>query len=364
MQSKTLFIMIFLMIAGIGLAGCADQKEPPLPTLPPPMVELLPTNTPLPTSTPRPPTSTPLPTAGANEIAEALTTPVSALDPSVAFAPQLDPYTITGSSGRTEVINYTVKAGDTLSQIAARFELDICTLVWSNPRNRISPIRPDYLLEILPVNGVFYQVQSNITIQEIANKTGVSPYTIIDSPYNDLLQTTPETVLVEGMKVVIPNGNGGDCNVWAAAPQIYSGSGTHRSGSLLGCSYSVETPGAPVGDPLPEAVRTSQEFSGGHPGLDLAAKTGSPVYSAGGGSVAYAGWSDLGYGNVIVIDHGGTYTLYGHLSEIDVQCGQQVGGGEVIGDVGSTGHSSGPHLHFEVRDGHFDEVDPTYLHNH
>jgi murein DD-endopeptidase MepM/ murein hydrolase activator NlpD len=86
-----------------------------------------------------------------------------------------------------------------------------------------------------------------------------------------------------------------------------------------------------------------------HEGIDLGAAYGTPIAAAGSGTVIYAGWLG-GYGNLTVIDHGGGLaTAYGHQSRIAVSVGQQVSRGEVIGYVGSTGHSTGPHLHFEVR---------------
>jgi len=86
-----------------------------------------------------------------------------------------------------------------------------------------------------------------------------------------------------------------------------------------------------------------------HEGIDLGAPYGSPIRAAAAGTVIYCGWEG-GYGNLVVIDHGGSLaTAYGHQSSIAVGCGQQVSQGQVIGYVGSTGHSTGPHLHFEVR---------------
>jgi murein DD-endopeptidase MepM/ murein hydrolase activator NlpD len=86
-----------------------------------------------------------------------------------------------------------------------------------------------------------------------------------------------------------------------------------------------------------------------HEGIDLGAAYGSPIAAAASGVVIYAGWEG-GYGNLTVIDHGGGLaTAYGHQSRIAVSVGQSVAQGEIIGYVGSTGHSTGPHLHFEVR---------------
>jgi lysostaphin len=101
-------------------------------------------------------------------------------------------------------------------------------------------------------------------------------------------------------------------------------------------------------------------FSPSHTGVDLAADIGTPVVAAGSGVVIFSGVSQYGYGNVIVIAHGSTFTLYGHLESRSVRCGQDVSQGQVIGEVGNTGNSSGPHLHFEIRNANFDPIDPIY----
>jgi murein DD-endopeptidase MepM/ murein hydrolase activator NlpD len=88
-----------------------------------------------------------------------------------------------------------------------------------------------------------------------------------------------------------------------------------------------------------------------HPAVDFGGAMGNAIYAADNGVVVYAGWNDWGYGNVTVIDHGNGYqTLYAHQSQIRVGCGQSVFKGDLIGNMGSTGNSSGPHLHFEMWD--------------
>jgi murein DD-endopeptidase MepM/ murein hydrolase activator NlpD len=93
----------------------------------------------------------------------------------------------------------------------------------------------------------------------------------------------------------------------------------------------------------------TRPFTSWHTGIDLAAPSGTPVLAANGGVVIFAGWNSWGYGNTIVLSHGPFTTLYGHLSSINVGCRQVVNAGQVIGGVGSSGNSSGPHLHFEIR---------------
>jgi murein DD-endopeptidase MepM/ murein hydrolase activator NlpD len=87
-----------------------------------------------------------------------------------------------------------------------------------------------------------------------------------------------------------------------------------------------------------------------HAGIDIAAPTGTPIHAARAGTVLIAD-AQGGYGLAVVIDHGTMTTLYGHQSRIAVRVGDEVGQGEVVGYVGSTGHSTGPHLHFETRYG-------------
>ena len=86
-----------------------------------------------------------------------------------------------------------------------------------------------------------------------------------------------------------------------------------------------------------------------HPGVDIGGQEGNPIYATDSGVIVYAGWSNYGYGNLIVIDHGtGWQSAYGHLSAVAVTCGQSVYQGGYIGAMGTTGNSTGPHLHFEL----------------
>ena len=96
-----------------------------------------------------------------------------------------------------------------------------------------------------------------------------------------------------------------------------------------------------------------------HFGIDIAGALGDPIYAADNGVIVYAGWNNWGYGNVVVIDHdGGWQTLYAHMSVMNVGCGQSVYQGDVIGYFGSTGNSSGPHLHFEMLNESYGKVNP------
>jgi peptidoglycan glycosyltransferase len=123
----------------------------------------------------------------------------------------------------------------------------------------------------------------------------------------------------------------------------------------LGSATCPGNQSGPIGDgkfiwPSVYQAVSGEKFAEGHPGVDFSTPPGVPVYAADDGLVIFAGWSALGYGNVIVVDHGNGYkTLYAHLSQISQYCGAKVKSGQLIGMSGSTGNSSGPHLHFEVR---------------
>jgi murein DD-endopeptidase MepM/ murein hydrolase activator NlpD len=209
---------------------------------------------------------------------------------------------------------------------------------------------------------VYYEVTDNISIADLATTYGVDPYNIIDSEYNNLFGSTPDTLLVKGMWVVVPGGQGERVNLLPPNPNTTAVGGTGViTGTyiLWGCTANVGSGTLPYTRPL-DAYTWMRGFTlGGHEGVDLAAPIGTPVHAAGGGTVVFAGWNSYGYGNVVVIAHGPVFTIYGHLSAYRVSCGQSVSAGNIIGAVGNTGNSSGPHLHFEMRDANWNPVNPT-----
>lgn len=279
-----------------------------------------------------------------------------------------DPFTIIPDRPRSEVIQYEVQAGDTIFSIAERFGLKPETIAWSNDRSIIGGLRPGRLINILPVDGAYYTVPAQETIEQIARRFGVDPYVIIDSEFNDLFGATPDTLLSSGTSVVVPGGEaeqitwnpvvervGGDASRGNTGGQISFAPGDPGSCGL------VDNPGGGGGwvNPLGAGTYTwTRGFTSWHTGVDLSAPTGTPVKAANGGTVIFAGWNSYGYGYAIVLAHGPFTTVYGHLSAINVGCRQYVNAGQVIGAVGSTGNSSGPHLHFEIR---YNDVptDPT-----
>jgi murein DD-endopeptidase MepM/ murein hydrolase activator NlpD len=124
-----------------------------------------------------------------------------------------------------------------------------------------------------------------------------------------------------------------------------------------------EAQGEPTLSTHPTTGKVTQRYWFCHNAMDIAGPEGTPVYAVDSGQVKFAGWSDQGYGNMVVIDHGSYQTLYAHLkSSPSVSTGDSVSAGTVIGYMGNTGFSTGPHLHFEIRHGS-DLIDPgLYLH--
>ncbi|MDX2162315.1 MAG: M23 family metallopeptidase, partial [bacterium] len=187
----------------------------------------------------------------------------------------------------------------------------------------------------------------------------VEPYAIIDSEFNDLFGATPDSVLPSGTQVMIPGGEAEQIS-WNPVVERVPGAGGQNSGggqisfspSDPGSCGLVDNPGGGGGWVNPLGAGSYQwirGFSSWHTAVDLARSEGSPIFAANGGTVVFAGWNSFGYGYLVVLAHGPFTTLYGHMSSINVGCGQYVSAGQVVGAVGNTGNSSGPHLHFEVR---------------
>lgn len=260
---------------------------------------------------------------------------------------------------RSETIQYTAATGDTIYTIAERFKLAPETIAWSNTRRIVLVLRPGDVVNIPPTDGVYLQVVGTKTIKEWAAAYKVDdPYTVIDSEYNNLSGATPDTVPASGTYIFIPGGKGEDIT-WSPGVTVDSSGDSTRQGFVTsfapgdpGSCGNIQNPGGGAAwiNPLPNGTYV-RGFSSFHTGVDRAAPPGTAVRAANSGAVIFAGWNSWGYGNLIVLAHGPFLTLYGHLSSIAVRCGQSIPAGSVIGGVGSTGNSSGPHLHFEIRYG-------------
>jgi len=251
-----------------------------------------------------------------------------------AVARLAQPHTIIPERPRLGIITYTVQAGDTVESIAGTFGLQPTSISWANPAIEDAPdlLRIGQVVTILPIDGAYHQVAEGDTLESIAEEYKVEPGAIATCEYNRL--EAPAYPIQEGMWLVVP---GGEKPYVPKVVTTYTGSvpeGARGTGRFQ----------------WPVLGRLTQGYWYGHRAIDIGAPTGSALLAADGGFVSFAGWTDVGYGYLVVIDHAnGFATYYAHLSNIYVFEGQAIERDQVIGAVGSTGWSTGPHLHFEVR---------------
>lgn len=270
------------------------------------------------------------------------------------------PYTTIPSRPRQEVVKYTVQEGDTLFGIAEKYGLDPQTILWGNYATLLDDphaLKPGQELNILPVKGTYYEWQDGDGLNGVAKFFGVSGADIVNYPGNHL---DPATIgdythpnIEPGTMLIIPGGKR-EFVSWSAPLGV-----TRDDPALarvLGPGACDPVTGGAVGFgnfvyPTNKHYLSGYDYSlkTNHLGIDLAGSAGEGVYAVDAGVIVYAGWNNYGYGNMIIVDHGnGWQSLYAHLSAIYRFCGQSVGQGEAIGAIGSTGRSSGPHLHFEL----------------
>ncbi len=241
---------------------------------------------------------------------------------------------------------YVVHPSDTLAQIAKMFNVSPNTILWANDLTSAKDIKPGQSLVILPVSGIKYSVKKGDTIESIAKKFKGDAQDI--TKFNDF---DSDQKLVIGDTVIIPDG---EMVVVVKKPTIVvkgAGMKIFKDDGSLVKTFLANTTGYFM-RPITGGMRTQGLH--GNNGVDLASSCGASVMAAAGGKVILSregGWNG-GYGNYIVISHSnGTQTLYGHLQETKVSAGESVDKGEVIGLMGSTGNSTGCHLHWEVRGG-------------
>lgn len=227
---------------------------------------------------------------------------------------------------------YVVREGDTLSQIAEMFDVNVNTIKWSNDLSS-NTLKTGQTLVILPISGVKHTIVKGDTLSSLAKKYKGDVDEII--AYNNLKKGE---ALIAGEVIIIPDGE--------AVIKSSSGSSTYTNSSGSGLKEYSGYYMRPIA-----GGRKTQGIHG-YNGVDLAAPIGTPIFAAADGEVIISrsgGWNG-GYGNYIVIRHAnGTQTLYAHNSKNNVSVGDTVNKGDTIGAIGSTGKSTGPHIHFEIR---------------
>lgn len=228
---------------------------------------------------------------------------------------------------------YVVRPGDSLGIIAEMFNVSVNTIIWANDLKNAKDVRPGDTLIILPISGVEHKIVKGDTLKSIAKKYDADVDEI--AQYNGLDVSKP---LVVGTNIMIPGGEISTPSAGTKTTNIYSG-GT----SVVVSGY--------FSNPIQGGTLT-QGLHGGN-AVDIGAARGTPVRAAAAGTIIIArnngAWNG-GYGNYVVITHSnGTQTLYSHLSSSIVSARQEVSKGQVIGYVGTTGRTTGPHLHFEIR---------------
>ncbi len=242
---------------------------------------------------------------------------------------------IAGDGG--DITIYTVKEGDTISEIARTHGVTVDTILWANEIDDVARIKPGDTIIILATNGVRHKVAQGDTVESIAKKYKADAKAIIS--YNGLPANGELTV---GEEIIVPDGIKEE--VVDVRPRIQ-----RRTYASISVAKKVAVSRGYYRAPLNRYRRTQGLHRTN--AVDMAAPTGTPVYAAAAGRVIIArhGWNG-GYGRYIVIQHpNGTKTLYAHNSRLLVKVGQKVKKGQQIAKVGSTGRSTGPHVHFEIR---------------
>ncbi len=268
---------------------------------------------------------------------------------------------------RVDVITYTVALGDSVFGIAEMFNLKPETILWANSatlQDNPHRLQVDQVINIMPTNGTYHKWREGEDLQKVAEFYQVAASAILEWPGNqfDLLatdNTNPE--IQSGTMLIIPGGQRemidyGPPRIPRDNPAIARTYGPGHCGVL--------TDGI-IGDGLFIWPTANHWVSGydyspetNHSGIDIGGKVGDAIWNIDDGVIVYAGWSYSGYGNLVVIDHGNDWqSLYAHLDSVYVSCGESVYQGATIGTMGTTGNSSGPHLHFELLFGSA-KVDP------
>lgn len=236
---------------------------------------------------------------------------------------------------RTSIRKYTVEEGDTIGEIAVMFNISVNTILWANNLSFSTYIKPGQELTILPITGVIHLIKKGDTLASIAKK-----YDASEAKIKEFNNIGSDELLVVGETIMAPGGR----IIYTARPRDYTA-------YVTAPAYS--TPTVATGGKMywPSTCRRITQYFRGwrHTGIDIACGWSKPVRAAEAGVVSRVQYARYGYGYNVTIDHGGgKKTLYAHLGRIEVKVGDEISKAQVIALEGSTGRSTGPHLHFEV----------------
>jgi LysM repeat protein len=262
-------------------------------------------------------------------------------------------FTLIPNRPREDVIKHIVEAGDSIFAISKIYNVTPETILWANYdllRDSPDALSIGMELNIPPVNGVYYTWKEGDSLESVADLFKAKVDDILDYSGNRLDLTDPQVTI--GQQIMIPGGER-EFQSWVVphfarensgvSPSVYgAGACTGNYEGAYGSGYFIW--------PSYNHFLSGNDFWSGHLGIDIAGATGDPVWASDAGVIVFAGWAQGGYGNMVMVDHGNGYqTLYAHLSAVRTYCGKSVAPGTVIGSIGSTGNSTGPHLHFEIR---------------
>lgn len=234
---------------------------------------------------------------------------------------------------RDAVIDYKVIGGDTLSGIAKKFDISIETIKWAN-NLKTETIKPDQILKIPPISGVVHKVASGENVYSIAKKYKSDAQKIVNFPFNDFTDLDTFS-LSAGQILYVPDGVIEEEKPYVPT-YMQIAAGQAGSGNFI----------------WPTSGMITQYYVWYHKAIDIASGGGPAILAADSGVVVYSACLRYDYGCHVIIDHQNGYqTLYAHLSSLGVSVGQSVTRGGYLGVMGSTGRSTGPHLHFEIRSG-------------
>lgn len=265
---------------------------------------------------------------------------------------------------------YVVQADDNITSIAERVGLQADTLIWANDNDN-SAANPELVtvgqeLLIPAMDGVLHLVKEGDTLNKLAETYNVDAALIAWFPGNLLKNADIEAELDSGERIMVP---GGVKPATPTPPPPRAPAAAAPPAQVVAPPQPTAQAAAPQPQPRystyfgwPTGGQITQVYSRYHGGIDIAAPMYTPILAAQSGQVSFRGWDNSGYGYSIVIDHrNGWYTRYAHLSGMYVELGDWVQRGEVIALMGSTGRSTGPHLHFEIMSGGYRYNPYNYL---